>query len=303
MTQVATQAGPVNAEPQRQDDVAPERGVRGRVALALLVPMLGVFAVGFLVPLGTVARFSFNDYEPGVGQTSAWTVSQYSAVFSSPTDSGAILRTFELGLITAVISALLSYPLALAITRGPRWARTPLTAMVMMPLLVSVVVKTFGWQILLSSEAFPQKTLDALGIPVKLLFTQTGVSIGLVHTYMPFMALSLITALAAIDRRTEEAAASLGSSRWRVFWTITFPQSINGLIAGFVLTFAASMSALVTPQLLGGGRVPTVVTSIFRQVETVQNYPYGAALGILLLAATLALLFVQSAVLGRRERG
>jgi putative spermidine/putrescine transport system permease protein len=85
-----------------------------------------------------------------------------------------------------------------------------------------------------------------------------------------------------------------------VFFTITFPQSINGLVAGLVLTFAASMSALVTPQLLGGGRVSTVVTVIYRQIETAQNFPYAAALGILLLLITLVIMVLQGRLIGRR---
>lgn len=300
MTEIV--AGELGTEPRR-GRAAPQRTISGRVAFILLIPLLGLFSIGFLVPLGTVAKFSLDEFKAGVGQVSAWGLSQYTTALTSPTDTAAIGRTLMFALVTAVISTVLCYPLAVAITRGPRWARLPLTAVVLMPLLVSVVVKTFGWQILLGSSAFPQRILDALGIPIKLLFSNTGVIIGLVHTYMPFMALSLIAALAAIDHRTEEAARSLGSSPLRVFFTITFPQSVNGLVAGFVLTFAASMSALVTPQLLGGGRVATVVTNIYRQIETVQNFPYGAALGILLLIATLVLLFLQSALMGRRTNG
>ena len=141
-----------------------------------------------------------------------------------------------------------------------------------MPMLTSVVVKTFGWSVMLSSTGPVQQALNAIGLEdVRLLFTPVGVTIGLVHTYFPFMVLSLITSISAIDRRTEEAAQSLGSGPLRVFWMITLPQSLEGLLAGAALTFVTSMSALVTPQLLGGGKVTTIVTVIFQQATVAQT--------------------------------
>lgn len=296
MTTTATHEFNADLKADQAGENSQERVIGRGSALLLLLPLLIVFALGFVIPLATIARFSFDVSD---GQQAAWGLSEYSDVLSSGSDRSAILRTFMFAGITAAISAFLAYPIGIAITRGPRWARMPLIAVVLMPLLVSVVVKTFGWTVLLSATSFPQRWLNELHVPVQLLFSNTGVVIGLVHTFMPFMALSVVAALASVDRSTEEAALSLGSSPLRAFFTVTFPQTIAGLVAGSVLTFSVSMSALVTPQLLGGGRVSTVVTVIYRQVTSGQNFPRAAALGILLLVTTLMIMFAHGRLMGR----
>ena len=271
--------------------------------ILLLLPMFALFAVGFVLPLLNVARFAFDRFSSSRGQIPAWSLDQITVVFATDLYRDLLLRTFGLALATTLLSIVLCYPLALAVTRGPRWARAPLMAIILMPLMTSVVVKTFGWSVLLGSEGMLQQALDALGIPVELLFTPVGVVIGLVHTYMPFMALSLVAAMAAIDRRTEEAATSLGSSSVGVFFKVTLPQTMNGLAAGTVLTFVTSMSALVTPQLLGGGKVSTIVTAIYSQAMSAQNWPLASALGLVLLLVTLAILLLHTVVMRRAAAG
>ena len=265
----------------------------------LLLPMLALFAVGFVLPILNVARFAFDRFSTARGQVGAWSLQQLSTAFTTEIYQELLTRTFLLAFVTTVISMFLGYPLAIAVTRGPRRLRPALMAVVLMPLMVSVVVKTFGWSVLFGGEGVLQQTLDRLGIPVHLLFSPVGVTIGLVHTYMPFMVLSLITAMSAVDRRTEEAASSLGSRPVGVFFKVTFPQTVNGLAAGSVLTFVTSMSALVTPQILGGGKVGTIVTAIYSQATTAQNWPLASALGLVLLAATLVILSVYSLVVRR----
>ena len=265
----------------------------------LMLPILSLFAVGFLLPLLNVARFAFDEFSSADGQVSAWSLDQFVLVFTTDLYRDLLLRTFGLALATTLISIMLCYPLAIAVTRGPRRLRAPLMAVIMMPLLTSVVVKTFGWSVLLSGGGVLQRTLDALGVPVQLMFTSVGVTIGMIHTYMPFMALSLIAAMSVIDRRTEEAATSLGSRPLGVFFKVTFPQTMNGLAAGTVLTFVTSMSALVTPQLLGGGKVSTIVTVIFSQATTAQNWPLASALGAVLLVVTFLILSVHLLVVRR----
>lgn len=278
---------------------ARSRGSARAAKWLLLLPMLALFVVGFAAPLLNVARFAFDEFRASRGQIPAWSLDQLTLVFTTDLYRELMLRTFGLALATTLISIVLCYPLAIAVARGPRWARAPLMAVVLMPLMTSVVVKTFGWTVLLGAESVLQQTLDSLGVPVQLLFTPVGVVIGLVHTYMPFMALSLIAAVTAIDRRTEEAATSLGSTSIGVFFKVTLPQTMNGLAAGTVLTFVTSMSALVTPQLLGGGKVSTIVTAIYSQATAGQNWPLASALGLVLLGITLAILSLHTVVMRR----
>jgi putative spermidine/putrescine transport system permease protein len=279
---------------------AGSRGWRDKAPFwLLLAPMLALFTIGFALPLLNVARFAFDRFSSAEGQVIAWSFDQFSLVFTTDLYRELLGRTFLLALLTTLISIVLCYPLAIAVTRGPRVLRAPLMAIVMMPLMVSVVVKTFGWSVLLSGDGVLQSAVDAVGLPVRLLFSPTGVTIGLVHTYMPFMALSLVAAMSAIDRRTEEAATSLGSTPLGVFFKVTLPQTLNGLAAGTVLTFVTSMSALVTPQLLGGGKVSTLVTAIYSQATSAQNWPLASALGVVLLAATFVVLSVHALVVRR----
>ena len=297
-----TAASPVLSDDVEARAVArPPRPGRRRQASfwGLLLPLLALFAVGFLLPILNVARFAFDRFSTARGQVGAWSLQQLSTAFTTEIYQELLTRTFLLAFVTTVISMFLGYPLAIAVTRGPRRLRPALMAVVLMPLMVSVVVKTFGWSVLFGGEGVLQQTLDRLGIPVHLLFSPVGVTIGLVHTYMPFMVLSLITAMSAVDRRTEEAASSLGSRPVGVFFKVTFPQTVNGLAAGSVLTFVTSMSALVTPQILGGGKVGTIVTAIYSQATTAQNWPLASALGLVLLAATLVILSVYSLVVRR----
>lgn len=276
---------PVRVRPLRTRKPA---GGAPRTTLLLLLPLSVIFAVGFVLPLVLISRYSLEG-EAG------WTVEQFRIVAGTPQYLTLIGRTLGLALVATVLAAVISYPLALAVVRGPRRLRPLLLAVVTMPMLTSVVVKTFGWSVLLSGTGPVQGTLDALGLGwIRLMFTPVGVVIGLVHTYFPFMALSLIATIGAIDRRTEEAAQSLGSGPFQVFWRVTFPQSLDGLAVGSALTFVMSMSALVTPQLLGGGRVSTIVTVIYQQATAGQNWPLASALGVVLLVLTFIILSIQA---------
>lgn len=258
--------------------------------LLLLLPLSLVFVAGFALPMLFIARYSFADAS-GEG----WSLAAFVTVATTPQYLSLIGRTLFFAFTATVLAAVISYPLALAVVRGPRRARGLFFVATTMPLLTSVVVKTFGWSVLLSGTGPVQGLLDAVGLDdVRLMFTPLGVIIGLTHTYFPFLALSLIAAIGAIDRRTEEAALSLGSHPFGVFWKVTFPQSLNGLAAGAGLTFVMSMSALVTPQLLGGGQVTTIVTVIYQQATVGQNWPLASALGVILLALTLLILSFQA---------
>lgn len=265
-----------------------------RSTLLLLLPLGVIFVVGFLLPLIMLLSYAFQ------ARDGAFSLGAFATIIQTPQYATLIGRTLLLSFITVLCSALIGYPIALAIVRGPRSIRGLLLAVVTMPMLTSVVVKTFGWSVMLSSTGPVQQALNAIGLEdVRLLFTPVGVTIGLVHTYFPFMVLSLITSISAIDRRTEEAAQSLGSGPLRVFWMITLPQSLEGLLAGAALTFVTSMSALVTPQLLGGGKVTTIVTVIFQQATVAQNWSLAAALGVVLLILTLVILFLQTMAVRR----
>lgn len=265
---------------------------------ALVAPLSLLFIVGFVAPLGTILRFSLNRFAPLGGMQVAFSGTQYAEIFTGSYFITVILRSFEIALIVVVCDVILAYPLALAIARGPRHLRMPLVAAVILPLLVSVVVRTFGWEILLGSTGPIATVLGALlGHPVPLIFNMTGIVVGLAQVLLPFMTLSLVGSLTRIDPYFEEAAASLGAGPFRVFWRVTFPLTIQGLLTGTMLVFTLALSAFVTPEVLGGGKVGFLTGVIYDQATSALNWPLASALGVILLAITLAILGAYSVVM------
>ena len=131
------------------------------------------------------------------------------------------------------------------------------------------------------------------------MYNEFGVVIGLVHIYVPFMVLTLVGVIGRIDRVLEEAARGLGASRFRTFMEVTLPLSLPGILAGSLLVFALAISAYVTPVLLGGNNVLTLPMLIYQQVSASFNLGFAGALGVVLLAVSLALVFAYNTILGR----
>jgi putative spermidine/putrescine transport system permease protein len=192
------------------------------------------------------------------------------------------------------------YPVAYAIARAPAAWRGPLRLLLLAPLLVSVVVRTYGWVILLAGNGPLNAALLASGLiqePLKLLFNETGVTIGLLHVFLPTLVLATVGVIEGIDRATEEAAASLGSPPWRTFLEVTLPLSLPGVVAGSMLVFSLTIAAYVTPALLGGPSLLLLPTLIYQQVIVVLDWSFGAATATILLLASLLVLMVYQRIL------
>jgi putative spermidine/putrescine transport system permease protein len=173
---------------------------------------------------------------------------------------------------------------------------------VIAPLLTGIVVRTFAWMTVLGDRGVINTTLQALGLiekPLPLMYNEFGVIVGLVHIYVPFMVLTLVGVIGRIDRSLEEAARGLGASRTRTFLEVTLPLSLPGIVAGSLLVFALAISAYVTPVLLGGNSVLTVPMLIYHQVSASFNLGFAGALGAVLLAVALVLVFAYNTILGR----
>jgi putative spermidine/putrescine transport system permease protein len=173
---------------------------------------------------------------------------------------------------------------------------------VLTPLLTGVVVRTYAWMTLLSDRGVINALLADLGLtraPVKLMYNELGIVVALVHIYVPFMVLTLTGVIARIDGRLEEAARNLGAGRLRAFVEVTLPLSLPGILAGSLLVFALSISAYVTPILMGGFQVMTLPILIYQQVSASFNLGFAAALGLVLLAVSLALVVAYNHVLGQ----
>jgi putative spermidine/putrescine transport system permease protein len=224
---------------------------------------------------------------------STFSLEGYRAIFSS-LYLRSILLTFRLSLVCTAVTVVLAYPAAmfLAGTRSPRLRRFLLLCL-LMPLLMNVVLQSYGWLVLLAPDGIVNRSLVAAGLtarPLRLLFSETGVALGMIQTAMPLAVLPLANAIARIPQSLQDAAAILGANRLRVIREIVLPLSAPGLLAASLLVFAFNVSAFVIPFLLGGRRVSMLGVLIRDQMGPLLNWPLGAANSVVLMAIALVVL-------------
>jgi putative spermidine/putrescine transport system permease protein len=196
----------------------------------------------------------------------------------------------------------IGYPLAYYLARTTSRWRSWLTILVVFPLLLNLVVRTFGWIALLANRGLINETLAALGwieTPVRLMFNFTGLLIGLTHIFLPFMVLMLVSTIQTIDRSVEDAARVLGADWGSTFVRVTLPLSIPGILSGSILVFVLTISALVTPRLLGGPTYKVMSTLIYDQFMALLNWPAGSAMAVLLTGMVVGLIALSSRVARR----
>lgn len=269
-----------------------------RQGLLLIAPLLLVLAGFFLVPVLMLLPMSFGAYEPGAGLVKgAWTLANYTQIVTDDYYREVVWRTLGLGLSVTLICLLTGYPLAYLIARGPERWRVPLILLVIFPMLLNLVVRSFGWIALLANRGLINNLMMQLGLtaaPVKLLFNFVGLFIGLTHIYLPFMVLMLTAAIRNVPRDVESAAATLGSSRAHVFMAVTLPLSAPGILAGSILVFVLTISALVTPRMLGGPTYQVMATLIYDEYMQLLDWPSGSALSFALTFMAVAIIWLSS---------
>ncbi len=257
--------------------------------LLLLLPPLMFLVAFFVLPMLLFLRESFIGAGE-VEQARTLTLANYLRFLQSPEHLKVLWNSLRLGFIVTGLCLVIGYPLAYAMARlGPVWQRWILIA-VISPLMVSVVIRTFAWQVILRNRGPLNDLLMAMGItdsPIRLLFTFTGVVIGLVHVFLPYMVLPLASVIEKTDPRLEEAAGSLGARR---FFEVVLPLSVPGILAGSMLVFTASVSAYVVPELLGGERIQVVPTMVTQQILILLDWQFGAAVSSILILITFAVL-------------
>ena len=255
-------------------------------------PALLLFVALLLVPLLLTAILSFNVYDPVVGAKSGeFTLDHYIHVFTDSYYLGIFWRTFWMSALVAVICVLLGAPEAYVLSRmGNPW-RSILLLVVLAPLLVSVVVRAFGWSMLLGPEGLVNGMLGLVGIgPVKILYTETAVIIALVHVMLPFMVIPVWTSLQKLDPGVENAALSLRASHFTTLRRVVLPQVMPGILSGSLIVFGLSASSFAIPGLLGGRRLKMVATIVYDEYLHELNWPLGAAIALILLVANLVVM-------------
>lgn len=263
--------------------------------LILLLPALaalGIFAAAFAI----FVVVSFSTAIPGtVLTTGPATLANYRSVLNSALAQDTAWNTLRLAGLMTLLTALLGYPLAYVLARSPsRSLRRIVLFGLVMTFLSGGVTRAYAWLIILGNRGLINQALLGLGLtPVKLVYNETGVVIGVVHFLLPFFVLTLLAALKNIPVSLEEAARNLGASRGRVFLHVVLPLSVPGLVSAASLSFAGALSAFLFPELLGGGRVHMASNVIYETILTDFNLPRVAAMaGLFLILALAALAFL-----------
>ena len=275
-------------KPRLRMKQSPSSGRPDRPPLLLLAPagvLIGLVGICCLA----ILRLSFGTKN---AEWTDWSIGSYATILA-PYYLRIIADTIWLALLSAVITAIVAFPIALYMTRTPSalMRRTVLVG-VMLPLVVSLLVQSFGWMAILGPDGLLNRAAAALtGEPraVSLLFNRTGVLLGLVQTTIPLAVLPTAAALGTIPIELEEAASVLGASRLRVYREIILPLAWPGIAAGTVLVFGFNTGAFVVPLLLGGLKVTTIAVLIRNEMGPLLNWPLGAALSAVLVALALSI--------------
>ncbi len=280
-------------------------GLSPWVSAALLLPFTAALAVFFTVPLFIMAAVSVSRQSFGRFEW-AFTWKNYARFVTDAFYWGVLWDTLWLGLAVTAAALLLGYPVAYHLARTrTRW-KPLLLVCVLSPLLVGIVIRCYGWMILLADRGLINGTLVEhgwLARPLPLMYNTLGVGIALVHVFLPFMILSLTGVIKRIEPQWLEAGVSLGASPARTFWEITVPLSLPGILAGSLLVFSLAISSFVVPVLLGGFKVYVLPIIVYEQILSVFDWPFGAANAFILFVISLALIAGYVKLTERALRG
>jgi putative spermidine/putrescine transport system permease protein len=270
----------------------------------LVIPCI-IVAASVLASLFAVFQYSFRTFIPGSLETGGFTLENFTRI-GRPLYFWVIIDTFVISFLTAAFCLLLSYPVAYALVRTRQeWMRTLLVILAITPLFTGEIVRTYAWMLVLGTEGFVNSGLLALGViskPLQFMYTKFGVIVALVHFSMPVMIILLATAIGHVNRDYEKAAANLGAPPLTVFWRVTVPLTLPGIIAGSVVIFAWTMSAFATPQLIGGGKVLMISNLVYLQGLSSFNFPLAAVLSVLAFIAAVGSLAAIQPLVSRLER-
>ncbi|WP_442580371.1 ABC transporter permease [Mesorhizobium sp. ASY16-5R] len=269
----------------------------------LLLPaalLLGVFLV---IPYLNIVLMSLRTPGEGTPYGTGFTIGNYVRFFSDGFYLFQVFNTLWIGLLTTALCLVIGFPVAWQLARGDMRFRGLAYGLVLSPLLVGIVIRSYGWTILLGNAGLINRTLQSLGVidgPLPLMYNALGITIALVHVFLPFMILPIMAAIQGVDPSLESAARSLGASRFTAFRRVILPLSMPGIQAGCILVFVLSLSAYVTPSLIGGLRVKTMAVTVVDALIDTFQWPWGSALA-LMLSVTGAICVVIFARLTRMK--
>lgn len=260
------------------------------LALALAAPAVLLLVAGLALPLAEMAVISFFRYSSILIWEPVFTLENYAQFFSG-FNLAAGVRTLWLSAVVTLLCIVIGYPFAIFLARSDSRLKPFYIFVLLSPLMMSSVVLVLGWNMILSRQGPLSALLALAGIEgFSILYTKTAIVIGLTALQLPFMVLILRNAVERVPESVEEAAHILGAGRMAVFWRVTLPLTQSGLISGTLLVFAMGLGSLVAPALLGGSRDIMIGNVIYESVMVSLNWPFAAAVSLILLVTTLVLM-------------
>lgn len=253
-------------------------------ALALALPAAIFAGLVFLVPVILLMSEGFRSAD-------SWSLSAYADFFSQPLNRTVFLRTLKLGALVTAAAAVIGYATAYAIVSLPPGAKGRMIGLVVLPLMISPVARTYAWIVILGRTGIVNQALMAVGLsdePIRILFSETAVFIGLLQLFLPLMVISLISALENLPKDVVPAARVLGANWFQVFWKVILPLTREGLVVGGTLVFTGSMTAYITPAILGGSKVLMLETLLYQQVTVANNFVSASVIAFILIVMSFA---------------
>lgn len=283
--------------------------------IALLAPVTLFLAIFFAGPLVIMTIYAFLEpglyggvvwsfYDQNFGRILGWADGMYE-VFD-PVYLEVFLDSVRLALTTVALCLLICYPAAFWVSRLPEKTRDLVVFLVTLPFFISLIVRLFAWLLILRPTGFLNTVLLSLGVigePLDLIYTETAVLIGMVYVMIPFMFLPLYASIEKLDMRLVEASADLGASRVQTFLRVILPLTLPGIIGGSIIVFIPSVGNFVVPDLLGGAKVVMIGNLVEQQFLYARNWPFGAALAMVIMSVILVFLLVYVRVISRDRSG
>ena len=257
-----------------------------------------------LVPIVLLFRYSLNRFDPANYMVEAVTSENYVKFFTDPYYLGVLVRTIRVSVMSTLICLVMGFPLAYWLARMTSHWKNLMVILVVLPLFIGNAVRAAGWMTLFGSRGFINVALMKLSLidqPLTIMYTETAVVVGILTINLPYMVLTLQSVIEGIARSIEEAALSLGAAPFQTFRRVVWPLALPGTLAGTILTFILAMNTYATAVLLGGPKFQMMGPLVYEQFSQANNWPFGAAVSFVLMAATLSLTFLANLTMGRRN--
>ena len=272
-----------------------------RQRLQLAYPLAALFVAFFVAPLCILLMMSLSTG----AEMKGFTAGNYVKFFTDRFNYSILFDTLFLGVKATLVCLLFGFPIAWIAARSRASIQSALLFMIILPIMTSVVVRTFAWIVILGRQGVLNQIVLGLGLsdePLRLLFSEWGVILVLAQVQMPLMVLPILTIISRIDPNLLDASRALGSGEWRTLRRVTLPLALPGIIAGCILTYAACVTAFVTQSLIGGARLIYMPLHIYQQAIGANNWPFAAAISIIFMIAVLIVVAVLNSFAASRSR-